>query len=139
MSDKYFLDTNIIVYTFDKDAPEKRAAAVLLLQHALESGDGIISTQVIQEFLNVATKKFTIPMKVEDGRKYLHRVLNPLCAVYPDLALYDLCLEIQGETGYSFYDSLILAGGVLGGCSTLYTENMQDGQVVRGLTISNPF
>jgi predicted nucleic acid-binding protein len=59
--------------------------------------------------------------------------------VFPDLALYDTCLQIQAETRYSFYESLILASAIHGGCEILYSEDFQDGQRVRGVQIVNPF
>jgi predicted nucleic acid-binding protein len=139
MNAKAFLDTNIFVYSFDSTLPAKQNRALALIQDALESGLGIVSTQVIQEFLNVATQKFVVPMNYEDCRAYLRLVLNPLCQVYPDLALYETCLEIQSEVKYSFYDSLILAGAVRGGCKVLYSEDLQDGQEVHGVRIVNPF
>jgi len=139
MSAKYFIDTNIFVYSFEIRQPEKRERSMELIQAALLSGKGIISLQVIQEFLNVATQKFAIPMKVEEAKGYLRMVLNPLCQVYPDAALYESCLELQEETRYSFYDSLIMAAAIQGGCEILYSEDLQDGQEVRGVTIVNPF
>jgi predicted nucleic acid-binding protein len=139
MSAKYFLDTNIFVYSFDPRQPEKRECALNLIADALQGGDGLISTQVIQEFLNVATRKFALPMKISDSQAYLTRVLNPLCQVFPDLALYEISLDIQQETGYSFYDSLILAGALRGGCAILYSEDLQAGQQIHSLQIINPF
>ena len=139
MSAKYFIDTNIFVYSFDDNQPIKKERALALIQEALETGAGIISTQVIQEFLNVAIQKFAVPMKIEDAREYLRLVMNPLCQVYPDLALYESCLGLQAQTGYSFYDSLILAAAVEGGCDILYSEDLQDGQEVRGVKIVNPY
>jgi len=139
MSDKYFIDTNVFVYSFDPGQPDKRERALALIAEALQSGDGLISSQVIQEFLNVATRKFSAPMKAADCQVYLTRVLHPLCQVYPDLALYETSLDIHEETGYSFYDSLILAGALRGGCAVLYSEDLQAGQLVRGLEIMNPF
>ncbi len=139
MSAKHFLDTNIFVYSFDQNQPEKRERALGLIAEALQSGDGLISSQVIQEFLNVATRKFSRPMKPADCQVYLTRVLHPLCQVYPDLALYETSLDIHEETGYSFYDSLILAGALRGECSILYSEDLKAGQQVRGLKIINPF
>jgi predicted nucleic acid-binding protein len=98
MSAKYFIDTNIFVYSFDNREPLKKDKALMLIQDALKTGTGVISTQVIQEFLNVATQKFAVSMKIEDAREYLRLVMNPLCRVYPDLALYESCLELQAET-----------------------------------------
>ena len=139
MSDKYFLDTNIFVYSFDNSAPDKKACALSLIRTALDSGSGVISTQVIQEFLNVATRKFAVPMTIEDGKTYVRQVLNPLCEVYPDLSLYETCLDIKAETGFSFYDSLIVTGAVKSGCNILYSEDLQAGRTVRGVKIQNPF
>lgn len=139
MSAKYFLDTNIIVYSFDASQSEKKERALVLIGDALQSGLGVISTQVIQEFLNVASRKFITPLKEEDGKAYLKLVLWPLCKVYPDLALYEVSLELQRETSYSFYDALILASALCGRCEILYSEDFQSGQQIRGLRIVNPF
>jgi predicted nucleic acid-binding protein len=139
MSDKYFIDTNIFIYSFDDRQPAKKQRALALIQEALTNGSGMISTQVIQEFLNVATQKFAVPMKIEGARTYLKLVMNPLCQIYPSLALYESCLAIQAETRYSFYDALILAAALQGGCHVLYTEDLQDGQVVLGVEIVNPY
>ena len=139
MNAKYFIDTNIFVYSFDDRQQYKRELALGLIQDALKTGMGMISTQVIQEFLNVATQKFAVPMKIDDARIYLRLVMNPLCQVYPSLSLYENCLDIQAETQYSFYDSLILAAAVQGGCEILYSEDLQAGQQVRGVKIVNPY
>jgi predicted nucleic acid-binding protein len=139
MSDKYFLDTNIFVYCFDDRQPEKKVRSLALIADALHTGDGIISTQVIQEFLNVATRKFSVPLKPEDGKVYLRKVMHPLCMVFPDLDLYQTALDILRETGYSFYDSIILASALRGGCTILYTEDFQAGQQVGRVKIINPF
>jgi len=139
MSAKYFLDTNIFVYCFDHRHPAKQERSMALIQEALQTGLGMISTQVIQEFLNVATHKFVVPMKLNDSQAYLRLMLNPLCLVYPDLKLYESCLDIQSETNFSFYDSLILAGAVRGGCDILYSEDLQDGRQARGVKIVNPY
>lgn len=139
MSDKYFIDTNVLVYSFDDSTPLKKERSIALIQGALETGMGIISTQVIQEFLNVATHKFAVPMKLDDRRAYLRFVLNPLCQIYPNLSLYETCLDLQAETRYSFFDSLIIAAAIQGGCELLYSEDLQEGQEVRGIKIVNPY
>jgi predicted nucleic acid-binding protein len=139
MSAKYFLDTNIFVYSLDYQQPAKKQRSMELIQRALETGSGMISTQVMQEFLNVATQKFAVPMAIDDAQAYLRLVLNPLCQVYPSLRLYESCLDIQAETKYSLYDSLIIAAAVQGGCERLYSEDLQDGQEIRGVRIVNPY
>ncbi len=139
MSDKFFLDTNIFVYCFDDRQPEKKARSLVLIAEALQTGDGIISTQVMQEFLNVATRKFSVPLNPEDCKVYLQKVLHPLCHVFPDLDLYQTALDILQETGYSFYDALILAGAIRGGCTIFYSEDLHAGKQVDRVKIVNPF
>ena len=139
MTGKYFIDTNVFIYSFDIEQPAKQKRSLELIQVGLGTGFGIISTQVIQEFLNVATRKFAIPMKPEDSKAYLRSVMNPMCQVYPDLSLNEACLDLQVETGYSFFDSLILAAAIRGGCNFLFTEDMQDGQEIDSVTIKNPY
>ncbi len=135
----YFLDTNIFVYTFDDTAPAKQEIARVLIQNALRTQRGVISSQIVQEFLNVALRKFARPMTTSDARQYMSAVLLPLCQHYPSLAFYDLALLIKEETGYSFYDTLVVTAAIELGCHTLITEDLQDGRTIRGVTIRNPF
>jgi len=139
MSDKFFLDTNIFVYCFDETQPQKKVRSLALIADALQTGDGIISTQVMQEFLNVATRKFSVPLKPEDAKIYLQKVMYPLCHVFQDLDLYQSALDILRDTGYSFYDSLILSGALRGECTILYSEDLQSGQRVNRVNIINPY
>ena len=139
MSAKFFLDTNIFVYTFDSGVPKKKNRAQRLVEQALRNQEGCVSTQVLQEFLNVATNKFTTPLTFSDAQQYLHDVLAPLCTVFPSVDLYRQTLVLQRELGYSFYDSLIIGGALQAGCDTLYSEDLQHAQHIRGLQILNPF
>ncbi len=135
----FFLDTNILIYAVDSSEREKSAQADSLVELALLSGRGLISTQVVQEFLNVMQRKFVRPMTVPDSRDYLQRVLLPLCQHFPTVSFYDHALSVQQQTGYSFYDSLIVTAALNLGCHYLYTEDMQHGRIVDDLTIINPF
>src|SRR5713226_5292319 len=91
---RYFLDTNVLVYCFIEGEREKRAISRRLVKSALESRDGIISYQVVQEFLNVATKKPQRRMSQAEAQVFLGEVLIPLCEVFPDAALYSTALSI---------------------------------------------
>ncbi len=104
MSDRFFIDTNIFVYTFDSKSPKKNRVARELVSTALAKQSGVISTQVIQEFINVALRKFSPPMSTPEANLYLNDVLYPLCEVFPDDHLYRSALEIREITGFSFYD-----------------------------------
>ncbi len=139
MTAKYFLDTNVFVYCFDRHDRRKQERAEALVEQALNDHSGVISTQVVQEFLNVATRKFARPMSRNESRAYLDAVLAPLCEVFPTIGLCSEALSVQADTGYSFYDSLIIAAALESGCTTIYSEDLQAGQSVRALRITNPF
>ena len=139
MNDKFFLDTNIFISSFDKSNADKQKKAHELISRALNQFAGCISFQVIQEFLNVATQKFEIPLKKQHCDKYLTTVLEPLCDVFSSIELYKAALEIQQGWKYSFCDSLIISAALQSNCSILYTEDLQHGQIVHNLKIVNPF
>jgi predicted nucleic acid-binding protein len=139
MPAEFFLDTNVLIYTFDRSDPAKRDRSRSLVERALETGDGVVSYQVVQEFLNVALHKFDRPLAPDEAVRYLRDVLDPLCTVFSSLALYEHAISLQRRWRFSFYDSLIVAGALEAGCKTLYSEDLQDGQEVESLRITNPF
>lgn len=134
-----FLDTNIFVYSFDQTVPEKQQLARRLIQDALQSQRAIVSSQVVQEFLNVAFRKFARPMTIPEAKEYLDMVLMPLCQHYPTIDFYRQALRVKEETGYSLYDALILTAAIENQCKTLFSEDMQHGRQIHGLEIVNPF
>ncbi|MCI5191581.1 MAG: PIN domain-containing protein [Candidatus Electrothrix sp. AU1_5] len=139
MNDKYFIDTNIFVYSFQSNEPVKQGISQELIQNALQEQTGCISSQVIQEFLNVATKKFNPPLSHQDSLKYLNMVLAPLCEVFNSLDLLRKALEVSERWQYSLYDSMIITAALQTKCATLYSEDMQHGQQIESLVIENPF
>ncbi len=139
MSQAFFLDTNIFVYSFDRSHPRKQKRAQSLIAEAIESELSAISTQVIQEFLNVALGKFAGRMTSHETLAYLDRILWPLCKIHPTAGLYAAAASIKEETGWTFYDSLIVSAAVAARCPVLFTEDLQAGRVIRGVEIRNPF
>lgn len=139
MKDNYFIDTNIFVYSFDGDENKKREKAKEIIKNALDNGRGFISIQVIQEFYNVATKKFKVPLAIHAAKEYLEKVFMQLNVVYPSYNFISTGLDISTATKYSFYDSLIISAALKSSCSILLTEDMQHGQEIQNLRIENPF
>ncbi len=137
MSAEDFLDTNVFVYLFDETAPDKRQRAERLVRRSLEEGSGCISYQVVQETLNVVTRK--LGARPASARLLLDDVLAPLWRVNPTRSLYARGLRVHAQFGFSFYDSLIVAAALEAGCARLYSEDLQHGQRVDQLTIQNPF
>ncbi len=136
MKPSCFLDTNVLVYAFEQDEPEKRARARELVSPDLPS---VISWQVVQEFIHVARHKFRKPLDHDYLRDLVDLLLAPKCAVYPTSKLWVEALAIQAETQYRFYDSLIVAAAIESGAPVLYSEDLQHGRVIGNLRILNPF
>lgn len=139
MSVEVFIDTNVLVYQVDARDPEKQLIAERIVRQALLTGDGCISFQVVQEWLNTVTRKAVIPLGLPQAQAFLDTVLAPLCAVSSSVGLYRRALDLQQRWQFSFYDSLIVAAALEAGCSRLLSEDLQHGQRIESLVIENPF
>jgi predicted nucleic acid-binding protein len=139
MHDSFFLDTNVFVYCFDRTAPVKARRALQLVRAAVETRKGIVSYQVVQEFFNVALRRFARPMATSDAEQYLSTVFRPLLAVHSSPSLYGDALRLSAQLRFSWYDALIVAAAIEGHCSTLFSEDLQSGQHIGDLEIKNPF
>lgn len=139
MSAEFFLDTNVLVYSFDQQTPGKAGKSRELIERALVEGRGCISWQVVHEFLNVALRRWERPMSMESARVYLQQTLVPLCRVLPNSRLWDEALCLHQSARFSWYDSLIVAAALESGAEVLYSEDLQDGYRVAGMTIRNPY
>lgn len=138
MSARFFLDTNIFVYSFEVSDPRSHVAEKLI-RRAIESRDGIISYQVVQEFFNVALHKFARPLAPFARQEYFNTALRPLLTVHSSPALFMAALQLTAEHGFSWYDALIVAAAQGAECSILYSEDMQHGRRIGNLRIENPF
>jgi predicted nucleic acid-binding protein len=129
----FFLDTNILVYAaLQQDARSDQARALL-------AGRGLISVQVLNEFVNVASRRLNRPWPAIKQALTFVKALCP--SVLPLTAdTHERALEIAERTGYRFFDALIIASALKAGCDILYSEDMQAGHVIDSrLTIQNPF
>ena len=139
MRDKCFLDTNILIYSLDRRDLVKASKADALVMDGLTSGKGVISFQVVQEFLNVALRKLAHPMTLESAERYLAKVLMPMLRVYPSHSLYTEALRLHSLNKLSWYDALIVCAAREAGCGILYSEDLQHGQKFGILRVVNPF
>lgn len=139
MSARAFLDTNVFIYQLDSSDARKHKIAERLVRDALQNERACISYQVVQECLNTILRKAEVALDAQGTRAYLEAVLLPLMKVGASAALYERALDIQSRWRFGFYDSLIVASALVAGCDTLLTEDLQHGQVIETLTISNPF
>jgi predicted nucleic acid-binding protein len=132
-----FIDSNVFIYLFDDVDEKKRSTAETIVHDALAVGSAVISFQVVQETLNVLTRK--LGASPDDARRFLDAVLAPLWSIAPSSGLYADALDVRSRFQFSFYDSLIVAAAVAGGCTRLMSEDLRAGQSIRGLTVVNPF
>jgi predicted nucleic acid-binding protein len=139
MNDRFFLDTNIFVYSFDENAPRKSARATELIRQAVRSRNGIVSYQVVQEFFNVALRRFSDPMTAAEAEQYLTTTFRPLMAVNSSAAMYAEALRLHANHSLSWYDSVIIAAAIEGGAHVLYSEDFQHGKEFGNLRVENPF
>lgn len=139
MKGRFFLDTNIFVYAFDQTSPSKARKATELIADAVSSRKGLVSYQVVQEFLNVALKRFAVPMTIAEAEHYLSVVFQPLLVVHSSHALIADALHLSGRYRFSWYDSLIVAAAQQAECSMLYSEDLQHGFQIGELRVHNPF
>jgi predicted nucleic acid-binding protein len=130
--DKAFFDTNLIVYAFAKDDPRAETAEALL------AAGGIVSVQVLNEFVAVASRKLS--MAWTDILAALD-ALQVLCPTPAPLTTetHQMALGIAKKHKYHIYDALVIASALEASCTTLYSEDLQDGQAIGGVTIRNPF
>jgi predicted nucleic acid-binding protein len=127
-----FFDTNLLLYLLSADAAKAGRAEALLAQ------GGTISVQVLNEFVAVASRKLRLSWPE------IREVLGPIravCSVNPvTTEVHERALQVAERYGFSIYDALIVAAALMAGCKTLYSEDMQHGQVIeRRLRVCNPF
>jgi predicted nucleic acid-binding protein len=131
-----FIDTNVLVYADSADAPDKQARATALVAEHLRDGSGVISTQVLHEFVNAALRKLALPPDLVRQRVRLYARFETVLAS-PAAALDALDLHVLHQV--SFWDALILQAARASGCVQLLTEDLQHGAVLAGVSIVNPF
>lgn len=133
---RIFIDTNILVYTIDSYDKEKQRKSRKLLKEIAAEGNPVISTQVLQEFYNAATMKLKTDKLI--AKNMMHG-FGSLDTVQVDLDIIEQAVDISILSEISFWDSLIIAAAEAANCSVLLSEDLADGQVIRGIKITNPF
>ena len=135
---KSFFDTNILVYLFDADSVDKRTKARALFQKHSEAGDILLSTQVLQEFYVAVTRKLARPLDSGTAAEAVTSFAE-LPLVQIDSRLVLSAIHRGRDNQLSFWDALIVQSAIEGHASTLYSEDMQHGQLFDSLRVVNPF
>jgi predicted nucleic acid-binding protein len=135
---RVFFDTNILVYMFDSDAPEKKQQACARLEIEASAGRALLSTQVLQEFYVSVTRKLLVPLEPETAEAVV-RDLSKLPVIGIDADRILAAIERSRRMQLSFWDALIVETALAGGAQCMVTEDLQHGQIIDGLQIENPF
>jgi len=134
MPDKVFIDTNVLIYGYSEDEPDKRQRAI----DCVRSGEAWISTQVLNETINVLKRKFSL--SYSQIRDAVQEISKGFPIILVSVNTIEMALNLAERYQYSYFDSLILASALEAGCQILYSEDLQDGQRIENqLTIVNPF
>jgi len=137
MADKYFVDTNILIYAHDRSTGIKHERARRIIEHLWTSGQGVLSTQVLQELCINLRRKVARPLPVEEIRQLLQDYLSwEIVVDAPEGMIRALEIEVHYKT--SFWDALILQAAEQSGAAMLYSEDLATGQSYGSIQVVNP-
>ena len=131
-----FIDSNIFVYAEASDEPAKQSAALALLRRLKLDYSGVISTQVLQEFANVALRKMGLDANHVRKQLSAHQQFE-VVQVTP--AIIHGALDLHQTRHLSFYDALIVQAASVAGCDVLYSEDLNSGEIINGVKLVDPF
>ena len=133
-----FVDTNVLVYAFDREEPRKQAIAADHLERLWTERSGVVSTQILQEFYSVATSQLKLALTAPQAREVVELYAQwPVTVIQP--------VDILNASGIherhqlSFWDALVLQAAIVAGADRLLTEDLHDGREIEGVRIENPF
>ncbi len=138
MNDRFFMDSNILVYAYDQQEPSKQRTAKSLLTEAIEKGNATISTQVMSEFFTIVTRKIRSPLSTDEAWEII-KMLTIFPVFHVDMAMVHRAIDTHKQYRISYWDSLILAAAERADCTTLVTEDLQHGGTYHGIRAVNPF
>jgi predicted nucleic acid-binding protein len=137
-SAREFVDANVLVYAFDTSAKARHTAATQLLEKLWQNGTGCTSVQILQEFFVTVTRKVAQPLSVEDAADRVREFATwKVFAPTANDVLSAITLHKQAKI--SFWDAMVVHAAAELGCDPLWTEDLKDKQVIRGVRIRSPF
>jgi predicted nucleic acid-binding protein len=137
MPGKYFVDTNILIYAHDHSAGQKHERARRLIEHLWTTGEGVLSTQILQELCINLRRKLAHPLRIGEIRRIVEDYLNwEIVVNSPESTLEALDIEAQYKT--SFWDALVLQAAESSGAEVLYSEDLAGGQRYGTIRVVNP-
>jgi predicted nucleic acid-binding protein len=136
--ERVFLDTNIIVYAYDREAARKHEIARDLLIDLWNTGGGVLSAQILEEFYVTVTKKIKFPLSPTSAREIVEDLLTWEIVANDGEAVLE-AIDLQIREKISFWDALVIAAAIKSGAEILLTEDLSDGRKFGSLVVRNPF
>ena len=133
-----FVDANVLVYAFDASAGIKRTKAEHLLERLWKTGIGCLSVQILQEFFVAVTRKVPQPLSIEEAAERL-REFATWKTFAPTAQDVLAAVALHKESQLSFWDAMVVQAAAELDCHLLWTEDLNDGQTLKGVRIRNPF
>ena len=138
MSGRTFLDTNVLVYAYDRTDPAKQATASGLIERHLRADTGCISVQVLGEFYVTVTRKIPRPLALSAAAAAV-AAFGPLRTVEQTRTMVCEAMALSARDQLSYWDALIVAAAERAGCETILSEDLQPGQSYQNIPVVNPF
>ena len=138
MSDRYFIDTNVLMYAHDSAAGEKHQRAKVLVEELWETRAGVVSTQVLQELAVNLRRKAKKPLDAKATRDVVSDYLTWQVVVNGGDSILE-ALDLEAKYQISFWDALIVQAAHVSGAEVLYSEDLSDGQAYGAVRVINPF
>ncbi len=136
MPGRSFLDSNLLVYTDDRDEPRKQEVALAVLEECRRRSSGVVSSQVLQEYFAVATRKLGVPAEIARRKVELFAHFDLVLIALDDILA---AIDLHRLHGFSLWDALVVRAASRSGCAVLYSEDLQHGRRIEGLAFVNPF
>lgn len=139
MSDRVLVDTNVLVYAYDRAASAKQGQALEVLDDLLATSSGLLSTQVLGEFFVTVTRKITYPLSLREAEVRIHNLLRawPVIEV-TGLIVLEAARGVR-EHRFSFWDAQIWAAAKLNQIPVVFSEDFSDGRITEGIRFIDPF
>lgn len=137
MNAKIFIDTNVLIYAHDVDAPAKNEIARKILRELWSERSGALSVQVLQEFYVNVTRKIPSPLSRDSARTVVETYMTWCSETTP--AEISSAFRIEDESRIGFWDALIISAAVKSGATRILSEDLNAGRRIAGILVENPF
>ena len=140
-TERYFIDSNVLIYMYDTSEPQKQRFAEELVTGLTQRGNGVLSVQVLGEFFFNVTRRIANPLSLEQADRVVGAIgsLPTLDVLDIDIAMVRRAIATHSRYGTTYWDSLIIAAAERAGCSTILSEDYNSGQSYHGILAVNPF